>query len=492
MRPTWLRSPSSEGAPPPPPRVPPLPPDAQALAAALRGVPAPVYAVGGTVRDALLRGAAHDLDVAGPLLPEALAAALAGRPDIQVAGRDVALGTVLLRLSGGVEAEYTAFRRESYRGGRGRHRPVAVRLGATLEEDALRRDFTVNALYWDLRSGAILDPTGGLPDLARRVLRTPRPPRQTLGEDGLRLLRLVRFAAELDFDVEAETLAAARALCALIDDIAPERIWAELTRLLMADARSGLPPARTVLRGLELLQDTGLLRRVLPEVWAGRGIRQRPRYHDFDVMEHAFHACAQADPTLLDRTAALLHDIGKPAAQARDGSMHGHDSLGAAMVQDIARRLRWDKALAREVEALVAAHMYDLTGQTHEDKLRWFLAQMGRDRAGHWVALRRADFRGSKRDPDAALSTARWEGLYAAMLADGTPFSPREVALDGRDIATILGEPPSPRIGAMQRALWKSAVQHPSANRPDILRRRVLQLKRDPRQWLGNQGGGQP
>ena len=203
---------------------------------------APLYLVGGAVRNALLGLPPGDLDAAGPLPPEAAASrcALAG---LAAAPVDRALGTLLIRVDGAA-VEYTPFRAERYAAG-GAHRPQAVRLGATLEQDAARRDFTVNALYAGCADGRVADPLGGLADLRAGVLRQAGP--ATMRSDALRVLGLVRIAGELGFSIEAETFAAAAAHAGGLADIAPQRRQAELVRILLCDARYPRPaaPARS-------------------------------------------------------------------------------------------------------------------------------------------------------------------------------------------------------------------------------------------------------
>ena len=247
----------------------------------------PLYLVGGWPRNRLLDLPPGDLDIASALPPDEAAKLLEAVGGIRVIGRDTRLGTLGV-LCGSVQAEYTAFRTESYGAG-GAHRPDDVHFGATMLQDALRRDFTANALYYDIASGADEDPLGGLPDVRSKVLRTCRTPHETFADDGLRLMRLARLASELGFDIEEKTFETAKRNAPLIRDIAPERVQAELNRLLLADAKyPGLQQETSpVLRGLKLMDALGLLTTVIPELETCRGVEQRAEFHDFDVLEHS-------------------------------------------------------------------------------------------------------------------------------------------------------------------------------------------------------------
>ena len=436
----------------------------------------PLYLVGGGPRNRLLGLPCGDFDIcAAPVGPTA-AALFAQVDGVRAVDRSTRLGT--LSVSGpGFEAEYTAWRTESYGTG-GAHRPDAVAFGATMAQDALRRDFTVNALYYDIALDKLEDPLGGEADLRRRMLRTCRAPEQTFDDDGLRLMRLARLAAELGFVPEQQTFVAAAQRAALIDDIAPERVRAEMERLLLCDAKYPGNDASAVLRGLHLLDELGLLGRILPELQACRGVGQRADYHEFDVLEHCLHACAAAPARLSLRLAALLHDVGKPQALAATGRMIGHDRLGEALVRQALQRLRFPNALTDEVCTLVRAHMVDLDGRMGSGKLRWFFVQMGRAQAHALADLRRADVNGSRAVAAPGDPAAKWAALLERMDAQKTPWESTDVDIDGQALCDVLGGP-SPKVGALKRMLHRHVVAHPEQNN----RKRLLSLAR---QWAGN------
>jgi len=447
-----------------------LPTDAQqrlaplaACARAFESAGFALYAVGGCVRDALLGIPVHDVDITSPA-PAAQAEALFTACGFAVVHRDTALGTLGVRLDG-EEYEYTAFRSESYGSG-GEHRPVQVAFGATMAQDAARRDFTVNALYYRLADGTLADPLGGLKDLRARRLYTCRAPHLTFADDGLRLLRMVRFACTLGFAVPQALRAAAIAHAALLQDVAPERFRGELTRILLCD---------DVYAALRLMDECTLLTRLLPELEEGRGMAQRSLYHDYDVLYHQLHSCAAAPPNELDRWAALLHDVGKPASRRAQGNMHLHAQLGAPMAYAALQRLKYPNAFCADVSALVRAHMYDLDGRTSLAKLRWFLAAQG-PLAPHLITLRRSDVYGSKRVRPAQDPAGRWAQVYVRMQQDGTPFTLKELAVDGRAVMEACGLPPGKALGDILHRLHRWAVADPKHNNPQALLGRARRL----------------
>lgn len=427
----------------------------------------PVYMVGGAVRNLLLGLPRMDLDAAGALPPETVEARCKAA-GFAVSRVNRSLGTVGVVIEGET-VEYTAFRAERYAPG-GAHMPEAVTLGGTMAEDAVRRDFTVNALYADCRTGALFDFVGGLDDLNSHTLRQAGP--DTLRSDALRVLRMVRFACELGFSIEPETFETARKHADGLRDIAPERRREEFDRILLCDARyphAGRDEQRGVLRALHLLAELGAWPYLIPEITDGRGLAQRPDHHRYPVMEHMFQACAAVPAEiaagrdgLVLRLAALLHDIGKPACFAKTGKMWAHDRYGEAIARRRLLELRYPNAMVDEVCQLVRYHMYDIQGTAREATLRARFARFGRMLTGRLIVLREADILGCGMDE--AYVHARWRALYARMCADGTPFSEEELAIDGRDIMQILGIDAGARVGEVKRELFLHCARRPQDN----------------------------
>ena len=364
----------------------------------------PCYAVGGAVRGAVLGLPAADYDICGPATVEQIERAVREDPAIGCSRKYGRMGTMRLSI-GDSYAEYTTFRSERYEGG---HTPAHVSFVQSAAEDALRRDFTCNALYLDLASGGVVDPTGGLADIGRGMLRATTPdPSVIMRDDGVRVLRMVRFAAQLRFAVEDRTFACADA--GLLRDIARERTQGELTQILLSDTRYDLPGGKEFLRAaLEQMEELGIWQEIAPGCAVERG------------------ACADAPPVLALRLAALLQSAGQKRA--------------VQWLED----MRYPASLCKEAGNLVA----DLCG---EDAGACFLLRRGYGHAEALVALRPA-----------------WEPLLAKLRRENAPGSIAELALGGEDATRILGES-SPRVGAALRMLWRHTVEHPGDNTAERL-----------------------
>ncbi|MCS7023761.1 MAG: CCA tRNA nucleotidyltransferase [Bryobacteraceae bacterium] len=296
--------------------------------------------VGGCVRDQLLNIPPKDFDVATDARPEELKQLF---PQASLVGAH--FGVIL------VDGVQVATFRSDLAYADGRH-PTAVQFETELRPDALRRDFTINALFLDPLTGQLYDFVGGEADLRAGLVRAVGDPVARFSEDHLRLLRAVRFAARFGFQIEAQTHAAIRQLHPLIRRVAPERVREELLMILTEGA------AR---RGMELLLDCGLLAEILPEVVALRGVEQPPEFHpEGDVWTHVLlmlEKMGKAPPELA--LAVLLHDIGKPATFRIAGRIRfdGHVEVGVQMSREILARLRCSNQMIERVTALVKHHM---------------------------------------------------------------------------------------------------------------------------------------
>jgi len=447
-----------------------IPDELSPLAAAFARAGVPVYAVGGLVRNSLLGLPPSDIDVCSRLTPDEVARAMPPL-GVRVIPKAAEMGTVELHF-GGVRVEHTTFRREAYAEG-GAHRPREVAFGANLEEDARRRDFSVNALYAELSSGEVLDPTGGLDDLTQTALRTTSgDPDDILRSDALRVLRLVRFACELGFAIETETWLAAKRNAPKLTDIAAERRRDEFVKLLLCDARYpslGRDELRSPLRALRLLEELDVWNALVPALIEARGMEQRPDYHRYDVLEHSFRVCAEtpADETL--RLAGLLHDIGKPACFHAAGNFYEHDAYSERMTREALTNLRFPKRTIENVCLLVRNHMYDIQGQAKETTLRVRFATLGREVARQLILLREADVRGSGRDT--TFVATRWRVLLNKMRSDGTPFSERELAVTGDELMAATGLPEGEALGRLKRELFLRCVKRPKDNDKETLLR---------------------
>ncbi|HWH78690.1 MAG TPA: CCA tRNA nucleotidyltransferase [Candidatus Binatus sp.] len=325
------------------------------------------YLAGGCVRDMLLHREAKDYDVATNARPEELQRIFTDT--IPVGAQ---FGVILVMLDG-QPTEVASFRHD----GRyldGRH-PSEVRFG-TLEEDVQRRDFTINGMVYDPIADRVIDLVEGEKDIARRIIRAIGDPRQRFEEDRLRMLRAVRFAASLNFTMEPSTFAAIAPLAPTLTQISWERIGDEITRLLTEGG------AR---RGFELLDESGLLAVLLPEVSAMKGVAQSPDYHpEGDVFTHTMLLLNHLDaPSETLAYGCLLHDIAKPVCIRKDGAritFYGHMEQGAAMAETILQRLKRSRTVWERVAYLVRNHLRQVQApQMRLSTLKRFLREDGID-----------------------------------------------------------------------------------------------------------------
>ncbi|MBR5947256.1 MAG: CCA tRNA nucleotidyltransferase [Clostridia bacterium] len=426
-------------------------------------------AVGGLVRNSLLDLPIYDIDICSAMEPSRVIE-LCKAQGFTVVPKGIDFGMVEVHI-GEFRFEHTTFRSDTYSDG-GAHRPIAISFSKTPEDDAFRRDFSVNALYYLILSGEVLDPTGGLADLEAGLIRTTsKDPRTVLSDDGLRIMRLVRFSAELGFDIEESSMAAAKSLVKNLEDISSERIRDELNKILLSDIKYGERSAEKVFHGLELLKQVGAIGVILPELALGEGIEQKPNYHRYDVLDHCLHSCAEASPTLVLRLAGLLHDVGKPKVKLETGLMHGHDEAGEAIAKAILRRLKYDNKTVGEVCFLVRRHMFDLNNTAKERTLRQNFVRWGRTNSLNMCDIRRADFIGSGIIKGEVASAERWERVLNTMQEQGVPFSQSELNCTGADIMKWLDIDPGPAVAEVKKRLLAHCAVRPKDNTPEGLKR---------------------
>jgi poly(A) polymerase len=405
------------------------------------------FLVGGCVRDLLLGVEPKDFDVATDAPP---ARVLELFPGAQVVGAH--FGVALVRRDA-AQVEIATFRDEGdYRDGR---HPERVSFESDPRKDALRRDFTINALFLDPQSGDVLDFTGGRADLGNQVIRAIGDPLERFAEDYLRMLRAVRFAARLGFSIEPRTFAAIQRRRHAIRQVSSERVRDELSRILMEGG------ART---GFELLDVTGLLGEVLPEVAAMKGVEQPPEFHpEGDVWTHTLLMLeGLREPSVTLAWGVLLHDVAKPPTfrVAERIRFDGHVELGARMAVDIMNRLRFSSDEIRQVESLVANHLrFKDAPRMKESTLKRFLRL---PRFEEHLELHRLD----------CLSSHRHLGNYeyvAARLRDmpGEALRPTPL-VTGHDLIAA-GYAPGPAFGPALKAVEDAQLEGSVATREEAL-----------------------
>jgi poly(A) polymerase/tRNA nucleotidyltransferase (CCA-adding enzyme) len=443
------------------------------------------YLVGGCVRDIILKREPKDWDVATNAKPEEI------RKLFEDSVYENDFGTVIVktekeegaldfRLRGNdrekeddkkIKAvEVTTYRIEGKYSDK-RH-PDEVKFAKTIEEDLSRRDFTVNALAMDL-TGDVIDPFGGRDDLKKRIVRAVGNPEERFREDALRLMRAVRFAVELDFEIELNTRRAIEKLAGGLEMIAKERIRDEFEKMVMA---------RHAAKGILLLEELDLLRYVLPELREGLGIGQN-KHHVYSVFEHSVKAldyAARENYSLVVRLASLLHDVGKPKSKVGDGpdsTFYQHEYISAKMAARALDRLRFPRDLVEQVAHLVRRHMfYYNVGEISPAGVRRFVVRVGPENIDDLLKVREADRIGS--GVAKAIPYKLRHLLFMIDKVKRDPLSPKMLKVTGDDVMRELDIPPSPRIGWILNALLEGVLDDPTLNDRDGLISRMKDLNK--------------
>jgi poly(A) polymerase len=410
------------------------------LAEAFRAQHKQLYIVGGTVRDVLLhREDSNDEDLATDATPDEIKRIVAPTHPNAVVLVGERFGTVRLHYSHYI-VEITTFRSERYNPN---SRKPEVCFGTVLEDDLLRRDFTINAMACHPLTGEIIDLFGGRQDLEAHLLRAVgNEPDKRFDEDPLRLLRAVRFAAQLDFTIEPETRRSIVRQAAKLQKISRERIRDEMNKLLVS-----ANPAK----GLDLLVELRLMEWIVSEVLALRGVSQQPQraVHTKDVYMHVLRVVERSSPRLACRWSALLHDIAKPRTRTvEDGKVHffGHEDVGAYMARDILKRLHFDRDFIESVSKIVRLHMRvnAYTADWTDGAVRRLMLESGDD-LPHLLDLSRADITSYRADK-VTRAAARVAELAerCQRLKEEAERVPLKSPLDGNELMEMFGRGPGP------------------------------------------------
>lgn len=455
------------------------------------------YLVGGSVRDILLarqNSSEKNLDGRDPepkdwdvstdakpeeiqkIFPESVYENQFGTVGVKVDSDDKKLKIV----------EITTFRLEGKYTDK-RH-PDEIRFAKTIEEDLSRRDFTINSIALELpitnyQLLKVIDPFGGREDLKNKIIRTVGNPRERFNEDALRLMRAVRFAVELDFEIEKETHEAVKKEAGLLEMIGKERVRDEFEKIIMA------PQAA---KGIILLEELGLLRYIMPELREGINCGQN-KHHIYTVFEHnvrALNYAVEKNYSLIVRIASLLHDVGKPRTKQGDGpdsTFYNHEIVGAKMAFQILDRLRFSKEIVEKAVHLVRCHLfYYNVGEVTATGVRRFLQRVGPENVPDLLKVREADRIGSG-VPKAFPYKLR-HLLFMIDKVKHDPVSPKMLKINGTEVMKILGIEPSPRVGQILAILLDDVLDEPKKNEAISLKERVEELGKLPDKELQKLG----
>ena len=416
------------------------------------------YAVGGCVRDSLLGLTPHDFDLCTAATPEQIQAVFSGFR-LVLAGEKHGTVTVIVDSQ---PVEITTFRLEG--GYTDNRHPDWVKFVSSVEEDLSRRDFTINAMAYSPKRG-FADPFGGRDDLKQNILRAVGEPAKRFTEDSLRILRGLRFGVRYGLTFEQATWEAMLSHAPLMENLARERVFDELCKLL------------PLVNAKQLMSFAPILSQVLPELQPMIGFAQHSRHHIYDLMEHTARVVEGVPPQLALRWAALLHDIGKPVTCVMDpsgeGHYHGHAKESAQMADAILLRLKSPTALRRQVTDLISRHMTPLEPDKH--LLRRRLGKYGIQETLDLLELQKADYfaTGTKPAPGPFPEITQ---IIQEILEEAACFSIRDLAINGSDLLE-LGFAPSPKVGACLNQLLRLVQEDAIPNEKTALLDKAKELE---------------
>lgn len=437
-----------------------------------------VYFVGGCVRNLLMQLPVKDWDLTTNATPQQILKLFSdGFYNNQ-------FGTVGIPIGEQNIVEITTFRTEH--GYSDRRRPDKVSWGKTIDEDLSRRDFTMNAValrFASLSQGKqtsskssiiFVDPFGGIKDIENKIIRTVGNPRERFKEDALRLLRGVRFATVLGFDIESNTGKEIVSDAHLIKEISNERTRDELLKILASDDPT---------KGILLLKDSGLLKYILPELLEGVGISMvRPgRHHTTDVFTHNLMSLKLAPTTdPIVRFAALLHDVGKPKVKGEDKdglvTFYNHEIAGAKIAYEICLRLRFSKKETERVVNLIRWHMFSVDEKVSDAGVRRYIRRVGVENVKDLIDLRIGDRLGSGTQTAESWRLKKFKERIEEQLKPA-PFGINDLAIDGNDIMKILNIKPGPEIGKILQTLFEEVDEDLSKNTKEHLLKRLKEIE---------------
>ena len=442
------------------------------------------FIVGGCVRDLMMNQKPKDWDITTNATPEEIQKIFPdsfyenefGTVGVKVRNKESPPNAEVLKVPEIEVVEVTTYRTESTYTDK-RH-PDQIKFAQKLEDDLKRRDFTINALAMD-KNGQLKDFFGGQDDLKKKIIRAVGNPEERFTEDALRMMRAVRLAAQLGFEIESATLEAIKKNTSLLEVISAERIRDELIKIINSERAD---------QGIELLRQADLLSHVIPELLEGVGVEQN-LHHIYTVWEHNVRALkytVDQNYSLEIRLGSLLHDVGKPRSkrgEGRNSTFYGHEVIGAKMTAQITDRLRFPKEQANKITKLVRWHLfYYNPGEVTESSVRRLVAHIGKENVYDLLKVREADRIGSGVPKAIPYKLRHLKFMIDKVARD--PISPKMLKINGTEIMALLNLPPGPKIGLIMNALMEEVLEDPAKNTKEYLENRIKELNSLPEDEL--------
>jgi len=428
------------------------------------------YLVGGCVRDLLMNRSPKDWDITTDATPEEIESLFVKT----VYENDFGTVTVVSEETEDKtlrNIEITPFRTEGKYTDK-RH-PDEVKFGKNLNEDLSRRDFTANALAYEVSKGQLIDEFGGVKDIKDKIVRAVGEASTRFTEDPLRIMRAIRFATELDFNIESKTLTALKTQASDLGFISKERIRDEFQKMIMSNQP---------MIGMKMLKNNDLLPYVIRETEVMIGVGQNG-VHIYDVWEHCLRAlqhAADKGTSLEIRLGALLHDVGKPKTKRfdpakKDHTFYGHEVVGARIAKQALENLKFPQKTIDIVEKLVRNHMFFAdTDQITLSAVRRIIAKVGPDLVWDLMTVRACDRIGMGRPKEDPYRLRKYEAMVEEAMR--APTSVAMLKVGGNEIMKLLGDKPGPKIGFILNALMEEVLENPDLNTIEYLNNRVAEL----------------
>ncbi len=434
------------------------------------------YIVGGCVRDLLLGRKPKDWDLTTNATPDEIQNIF---PDSFYENTFGTVGVKTDSLDHSLEViEVTPYRQESDYSDK-RH-PNSVVFSHKIEDDLSRRDFTINALAVDIDKGQIIDNYKGQDDLKKKIIRAVGEANKRFNEDALRMLRAIRFAAELDFVIEKETAESILENAALMEHISNERIGEEFKKIIESNNPS---------LGLALAQKLHILSHILPELEQMVGVEQNKEAHKYDVWEHSLRTlqhAADKNFSLEVRLAALFHDTGKPKTKVEEvgkTTFYNHEMVSAKVTRETLKRLAFPKEIIDKVEKLVRYHMFfSDTAQITHSAVRRLITKVSKENIWDLINLRFCDRIGTGRPKEEPYRLRKFEAMIEEVIRD--PISVSMLKINGNDIMKKFHVKPGPSIGYILNALLEEVLDDPKNNNETFLVKQTEKLLAMPEEKL--------